>query len=244
MDDAPGDLYIVTGFTMGARADAIAALPQPVVLARFLAQLDAMFGMDATGAFMEGYVHSWADEPYIRGAYSAVTSDAHSDAAAVMAEPHCGAVFFAGEATAGAIDAEKRAEATHFASPIVLHGAYATGSSAACDVARSLGVPVVCAAAAGCGGESASVVDGGGGGGEPDAAAAAAHALSGLSVYSDASSVTAASSSVSGGAARWACGHLKRLTIRGDAAHPAVLLSARGPEPGYATPVIPVSTWR
>ena len=147
-EDPPGSLYIVTGFTMGDRADALAALPQPVVIARFLAQLDAMFGLDARGAFMEGYVHSWAKEPYIRGAYSAVTSDAHTGAARALAEPHEGAVFFAGEATAGAIEADKRAVSIHFASPIVLHGAMVTGAAAACDVARSLGVPVRCQFAA------------------------------------------------------------------------------------------------
>ena len=142
----PGVFYVCTGFTMGARADALVAMPQATVIARFLAQLDAMFDGDASGAFVSGHVHNWANEPYIRGAYSTPTMRDDADAAHAAMESHAGAVFFAGEATAGAVDASSRGGSVHFASPIVLHGAMATGSIAACDIARSLGVPVTCSA--------------------------------------------------------------------------------------------------
>lgn len=270
-DREPGCFYICTGFTMGERADALAALPQPVVLARFLAQLDRMFGMDATGAFMEGFVHSWADEPFIHGAYSAVTSDAHTDAARAMAEPHVGAVFFAGEATAGAIEAEKREQSVHFASPIVLHGAMATGSAAACDVARSLGMPVVCEAAdhthqlehstpkhhpltsdhshipplhhhSSSNCSSDPVVS------------HVEHKTKSLSIASDDSDspISRASLEVTqqpltaGGMRRGAlsCGHLRRLHIKADSTTASVMSSSRGKRQGYVTPIVPVSTWR
>jgi hypothetical protein len=218
----PGVFYVVTGFTMGGRADAIVALPQPVVIARFLAQLDRMFGMDASGAFMEGYVHGWGDEPYIRGAYCAVTSessDAHNDVARAMAEPHCGAVYFAGEATAGTVEAEKRHSAVHFASPIVLHGAMATGSAAACDVARSLGMPVECLA-----------VEGHAAGEHP------AHGGAGAERVLPTAADWPPRRSLS-------CTELRREHVRGD--DRAVSGGRRtGEATGYVTPVVPVSTWR
>jgi hypothetical protein len=216
-DREPGGFYICTGFTMGERADAIAALPQSVVIARFLSQLDRMFGCDATGAFVAGYVHSWAKEPYIRGAYAAVTSDAHTDAARAMAEPHLGAVFFAGEATAGAIDGELRAQSIHFASPIVLHGAMATGSAAACDVARSLGMPVVCQASD------------------------HAHQLAAVEAGVAQMSVGGAST-----AAGVPCSRLRRLRTAEEASSAsgkdATSRGAKGL--GYVTPIVPVSYWR
>jgi hypothetical protein len=147
-EDEPGTLYMVTGFIMGVRADAmLAENSHELIISRMLAQVDAMFGMDATGAYIDGFVHSWADEPYIRGAYSTPTTREQKDAAARLAEPHLGAVFFAGEATAGAVDGVVRdhpAHRTHFASPIVLHGAMQTGAIAACDIARSFGLAITC----------------------------------------------------------------------------------------------------
>jgi hypothetical protein len=143
----PGVFYICSGFLMGTRADQVCKLAQSTIIARFLSQLDRMFNMDATGAFVEGFLHNWGDEPFIHGAYSTPTMGEGSGAAAVLAEPHLSKVFFAGEAVAGAVDGDHRAKPdhkTHFAPPIVLHGAMNTGSAAACDVARSLGIRVKC----------------------------------------------------------------------------------------------------
>jgi hypothetical protein len=144
----PGVYYIVTGFTMGERADRLLRQPQPTIIARFLSQLDRTFGMDATGAFLSGFVADWSKEPWIHGAYSTPTSYEDARGAAILAEPHAdGAVLFAGEATAGAVDGSLREDpshALHYASPIVLHGAMNTGAAAACDCARSLGIPVIC----------------------------------------------------------------------------------------------------
>ena len=129
---------------MGERADAmLAAHSQPAIIARLLAQMDAMFGMDASGAFEAGFVHNWGKEPFIRGAYSTPTSRERPDAVARLREPHAGAVFFAGEATAGAIDGSLRhlpANRADYASPIVLHGALNSGALAAGEVAASLGM--------------------------------------------------------------------------------------------------------
>jgi hypothetical protein len=153
--DARADAYVVTGFVMGSRADALlAAHAQPTAIARMLAQMDDMFGAAPGGAlprasavFTSGFVHNWAGEPFIRGAYSTPTFAELPDAAKRLAEPHEDTVFFAGEAVAGAVDGRVRhlpAHRQHFASPIVLHGAMNTGSIAACDVARSLGAAVCC----------------------------------------------------------------------------------------------------
>jgi len=147
-DDEPGTLYTVTGFIMGVRADnLLRENSHEVIIARMLSQIDTMFGKDATGAYIDGFVHSWAEEPYIRGAYSTPTFRELPDASRRLAEPHLNTVFFAGEATAGAIDGKQRDHPNHrahYASPIVLHGAMNTGSSAACDIARSFGLPITC----------------------------------------------------------------------------------------------------
>lgn len=149
-DSEPGVLYTCTGFIMGVRADALlASFDQPTIIARMLSQIDEMFGMDAAGAFVGGFVHDWSKEEYIRGAYSTPTTWEAVDGARKLAEPHLGAVYFAGEATAGAVDGQDRdrpENRVHFAPPIVMHGAMQTGSAAACDVARSLGFQVTCAA--------------------------------------------------------------------------------------------------
>jgi hypothetical protein len=143
-----GMAFTVTGFLMGVRADTMLAThSHAAIIARLLSQIDAMFGMDATGAYVAGFVHSWADEPFIRGAYSTPTHEEDAQGARRLAEPHCSVVFFAGEATAGTVEGTLRdqpANRTHYASPIVLHGAMNTGAGAACDVARSLGYAVVC----------------------------------------------------------------------------------------------------
>jgi len=141
-------VFLVTGFIMGERANALLKdNSQALVIARMLSQLDAMFGLDASGALISGFVHNWGQEEFIRGAYSTPTVREHSDASRRLAEPHEGLVFFAGEATAGAVEGTERSQpqnAAHFAPPIVLHGAMNTGSRAACEVARSLGLPVTC----------------------------------------------------------------------------------------------------
>lgn len=108
-----------------------------------------LFIVILAGSFIDGFVHSWAEEPYIRGAYSTPTWKEleQPDNVIQLAKPHCEAVFFAGEATAGAVDGTQRdhpANRLHFAPPIVLHGAMQTGSAAACDIARSLGIPITC----------------------------------------------------------------------------------------------------
>lgn len=89
-------------------------------------------------------MHNWGKEPFIRGAYSTPTTREDPAAVAKLREPHAGAVFFAGEATAGAVDGSLRhlpANRVNYASPIVLHGALNTGALAAGEVAASLGLP-------------------------------------------------------------------------------------------------------
>ncbi|GAQ86734.1 hypothetical protein KFL_003080050 [Klebsormidium nitens] len=52
----------------------------------------------ATAAFSGGHIENWADEPFIRGAYSHPSVGGHS-ARGVLSQPVQGRLFFAGEAT-------------------------------------------------------------------------------------------------------------------------------------------------
>ncbi len=151
---------------MGVRADALLREhSQPAIIARFLSQMDAMFGSGAAGAppgapatpatsaFLAGFVHNWGKEAFIRGAYSTPTFGEDYTAAAVLREPHAGGrVFFAGEATAGSVDGALRHLPQHranYASPIVMHGAINSGALAATEIASSLGLPIEAAPSSG-----------------------------------------------------------------------------------------------
>lgn len=151
--ETPGVSYLVTGFIMGSRADAMLSQnSQPATIARFLSQMDTMFGGTAThpsltpasDAYLEGFVHNWGKEAYIRGAYSTPTPQDQPGAAGVLREPCMdNRLFFAGEATAGSVDGTMRhlpVNRVNYASPIVLHGAMNSGALAAGEVASSLGV--------------------------------------------------------------------------------------------------------
>jgi hypothetical protein len=149
----PGVFYLVTGFIMGSRADAMLSQhSQPAIIARLLSQMDTMFGGTAThpsptpasDAYLEGFVHNWGKEDFIRGAYSTPTSQDQPGAAGVLREPCMdNRLFFAGEATAGSVDGTMRhlpKNRVNYASPIVLHGALNSGALAAGEVASSLGI--------------------------------------------------------------------------------------------------------
>jgi len=150
--EIPGVYYVVTGFIMGSRADTLLeAHSQPTIIARFLAQMDTMFGGTAThpsltpasDAYLEGFVHNWGKEAFIGGAYSTPTALDDPRAPSILREPCMGdRLFFAGEATAGSVDGALRhlpQNRVNYASPIVLHGAMNSGALAATDVAESLG---------------------------------------------------------------------------------------------------------
>ena len=66
--ETPGVSYLVTGFIMGSRADAMLSQhSQPATIARFLSQMDTMFGGTATHpsltpaseAYVDGFVPKW-----------------------------------------------------------------------------------------------------------------------------------------------------------------------------------------
>lgn len=141
--DPPGTIYVVTGFLMGPRADsAVQNYSQSVIIAKFLAQIDNIFGMNAREHFVEGFVFDWSKEQYINGAYFTPTFDADYHGAALISEPHLNTVFFGGECTAGAEEGVSNNAGGDFAPPVVMHGAYISGLIAAKSVVRSLGYAV------------------------------------------------------------------------------------------------------
>ena len=131
---APAPWFCI-GFAMGPQADALTAKPPQVVVAAFLSQLTRMFGQhpgaraaDFSKAFRGGSVFSWADTPWIGGAYTCPTLQEAAGARALLAAPHAdGRVLFAGEATSGGNVEED--------SPLTVHGAMRSGIRAANEAA-------------------------------------------------------------------------------------------------------------
>ncbi|CAM9165004.1 unnamed protein product, partial [Ascophyllum nodosum] len=101
LPDVPEGGYtcLAVGFAAGPSADAVSTLKPEETLKRALQQLDDMFRALPSSSFVDGLVHDWADEPFVRGGYSYPRVDfdenTNADAAAVVG----GILFFAGEHT-------------------------------------------------------------------------------------------------------------------------------------------------
>lgn len=120
--------YVMVGFAMGERADAIVKLGEEQATVELCSLLERMFHMDASKHLLSAKLCSWADEPYIHGAYTGPALTEQPGDRAALAAPH-GAVYFAGEAVAGA-DAVVD-------SPMTVHGAFRTGMLTAAQAAAS-----------------------------------------------------------------------------------------------------------
>lgn len=93
-----GGTPVLMAFPMGQQAAALRALGgEQAIVDALLAELDAMYGGQASASFVAAHVQDWAAMPYIRGAYSYSTVGM-GDARQVAARPVGDALFFAGEA--------------------------------------------------------------------------------------------------------------------------------------------------
>lgn len=111
----------LVGFAGGSVARHLEALPKDAVVATALAAARAALGADLpapTGAVVTG----WASDPFARGSYSFLAVGATPDDRDALAEPIGDRLFMAGEAT------DRRYPAT-------VHGAWASGVSAARQLA-------------------------------------------------------------------------------------------------------------
>lgn len=117
----PMRVPILTGWSAGPKADALAACERPDVIATALAQLAEMTGIPEVRIRQEIeqiYYHDWATDPFSRGAYSYVPAGA-GDARERLATPVEDTLYFAGEAA----NTEGHAA--------TVHGAIASGRRAA-----------------------------------------------------------------------------------------------------------------
>ena len=94
-------LPTLTGWAGGPRAANIGARTPEELGREACAQLAAVFQSPqerVAGALLATYMHSWAADPFSRGAYSYVPAGA-LDAPAIMSQPQAATLFFAGEHT-------------------------------------------------------------------------------------------------------------------------------------------------
>jgi monoamine oxidase len=127
-----GDVqYLVTGFAGADCADRFTQLAEEEIVARFLEQLDAIYGTElepkpASKSLVRGKYFDWGDVDYIRGGYSFPRVGQSDHASKDLAEPIEKRIFFAGEATS-------------FEQPgMTVHSAMDTGTRAAEEVAAAL----------------------------------------------------------------------------------------------------------
>lgn len=93
-----GSTPVLMAFPMGDQAAALHALgSDQAIVQALLAELDTMYGGQASAGFVEAHVQNWTAHPYIRGAYSYSTVGM-GDARSVAARPLADTLFFAGEA--------------------------------------------------------------------------------------------------------------------------------------------------
>ncbi|MGH6959961.1 MAG: flavin monoamine oxidase family protein, partial [Dongiaceae bacterium] len=122
----PFERPLVIGFLGGSCARELAAAGEEAMIAFGIGELVQMFGSDVRRHIGKSAVTKWADDPFIRGGYSAARPG-HAHRRADLAAPLDGKLFFAGEACS--IDAYA-----------TCHGAYLTGVAAANAAAAALQV--------------------------------------------------------------------------------------------------------
>ncbi|KXZ54086.1 hypothetical protein GPECTOR_5g191 [Gonium pectorale] len=104
VDPTAGTENCVVGFLAGERADEASALGAAESQARFLTQLDEVFGTPAdprpaSSSLVKATFVDWSQDPYIRGAYTYPSLGAELGDRAALGAPVAGRLFFAGEAT-------------------------------------------------------------------------------------------------------------------------------------------------
>lgn len=89
---------VLTAFVMGEKAEQLSSLGNAAVQS-VLADLDAMYGGEASGRFLEAHIMDWSKMPFVRGAYSFPVVGGGIVQRQKLAQSVSGKVFFAGEAT-------------------------------------------------------------------------------------------------------------------------------------------------
>jgi monoamine oxidase len=125
--------HVLTCFTMGRNAEVMEALADDTArMNQALVDLDAAFGGTASTAFIEGRVHDWTADPYIRGSYSYPAPGTRPLSGPtkreVLAQPVGSTLYFAGEAT-------------HNTAASTVPGALQSGERAGSEVDVALGGP-------------------------------------------------------------------------------------------------------
>ncbi len=94
----PGKDSVLLAFVMGKQAAVLSSLgSDQAIVEALLAELDQMYGGQASQTFLDARVINWGSHPYIRGAYSFSTVGI-GKARTVAALPVENRLFFAGEA--------------------------------------------------------------------------------------------------------------------------------------------------
>lgn len=89
---------VLMAFIMGEQAEYMNSLGSSALMVNALLQeLDAMYGGQATPAFVSSHVENWTSHPFIRGAYSYSTVGI-GNSRTIAAQPVDDKLFFAGEA--------------------------------------------------------------------------------------------------------------------------------------------------
>lgn len=93
-----GNDHVLLAFVMGHQAENLSALGSDSAIAQaLLAELDEMYGGQATQAFIDAHVADWTTKPFVRGAYSYSTIGI-GNARSIAAKAVDNKLFFAGEA--------------------------------------------------------------------------------------------------------------------------------------------------
>lgn len=91
--------HVLTAFVMGEKAEALAGLSEQQIREAILTELQLMHpDEDVVGKCIGILVKNWADEPFIKGAYSFPNPESTGQRE-ILARPEHGKLFFAGEAT-------------------------------------------------------------------------------------------------------------------------------------------------
>jgi monoamine oxidase len=117
---------ILTGWTGGPRAQALAGLPAEDVARRAIASLATLLGRDPeelAGLVEDAQRHDWSTDAFSLGAYSYSVAGLE-DGPQRLGAPVDETIFFAGEATADPLDLG------------TTHGAFESGKRAACEVSE------------------------------------------------------------------------------------------------------------
>lgn len=113
---------IVTAYFGGDHARRVSGMGERDAIAHLLDHFVSIIGEDARRHFRAGRLANWWQDPYARGGYSHALPG-QADARAKLARPVANRMFFAGEATGGALGQQGAA--------ITAGGAYLAGQAAA-----------------------------------------------------------------------------------------------------------------